>query len=235
MAVYRNDLEALEARRAALASAALATRHELDEVTRLVDEARPAARLPMLGSDDRSGVRADGPRSGARRWRRGVGAVAAAALLAGGGFALGSARGAARAAGGAAAVGADGDAAARAADGDACARREEAERRRLEGTCDASIRATYRTTEVGAAGDTWAELETSHANLMIALAEVTDARDRLRVARRAALARTQAALAEAAAVGRARAAVVAELEAARARNRELEAELAHARADGVAP
>jgi len=241
MTVYRNDLEALEARRAALASAALATRHELDEVTRLVDEARPAApRSPVRGSDDRAVVRADGPRSGARRWRRGVVAVAAAALLAGGGFALGSA-GRARPAGGAAAVGADGDAAVgrdhavRAADRDACARLEEAERRRREGTCDASIRATYRTTELDRASTTMAELETSNANLMIELAEVTDARDRLRVARRVALARTQAALAAAAAVGRARAAVVLDLEAARARNRELEAELARARADELAP
>lgn len=242
MTVYRNDLEALEARRAALATVVDARRQELDEVTRLVDEARASPpRSPVLETADRVVGRGDVASGGARRWRRAVLAAAAASLLASAGFALGSARSSAAPSAREGPAGDDGDAAAldddaaRAANRDACARAVDVERRRCEGTCDAAIRATYRTTEVDRDSTMVAELEESNANLMIALAEVTDARDRLRVVRRAALARTQAALAEVAAVGRARAAAVAALEAARTRNRELEAELAHARTDGVAP
>ncbi len=48
MSAYRNDVDALEARRAALASEVEAKRRELDEAARLLEESKARAKLPVL-------------------------------------------------------------------------------------------------------------------------------------------------------------------------------------------
>lgn len=79
MSAYRDDLEALQARRAALAGELLARRRELRTVDRLLADARSRGEGPAL---DERGRGLDIAGAQARRHRRRVVMLRAAALLA---------------------------------------------------------------------------------------------------------------------------------------------------------
>ena len=80
MSVYRDDLEALEARRAALAAELTERRRELKAIDRLLADAR--SRAQRRAAEER-GRRVDIGASRAARHRRRVGVVRAAAVIAG--------------------------------------------------------------------------------------------------------------------------------------------------------